>query len=137
MLMVLQRNDGASPAELCEYMDVRPSSMSELLSRMEENGLICRESNENDKRATRVHLSESGAEAAGRIADRFREDNEKFASCFTEAEREQFCLLCDRLSAHLESMNEGKPCGGCHRHHGHHHGPHGPHGHHRPPEFAD
>lgn len=138
MLLTLNANDGASPAELCECMDVRPSSMSELLSKMEENGLVSRVSNENDKRATKVFLTETGKSSVLRMEDKYREDMAKFSACFMEEELVQFCELCDRLSAHLESLPEDEK-GGCdhHGHHGHcgphgHHGPkgHGPHGHH-------
>lgn len=135
MLMTLNANDGASPAELCEFMDVRPSSMSELLSKMEESKLISRVSNENDKRATKVFLSETGKESVLRIEEKFRADNAKLAACFTEEELAQFCELCDRLSAHLESLPEAENGGSC-GHHGHcgPHGPkgHGPRGHHGP-----
>ena len=127
MLMTLKKNDGASPAELCEYMDVRPSSMSELLSRMEEAGLVRRTDSEEDRRATRIYLSEAGTEAADRLAESFEAENARFAACFTEEEKAQFCALCGKLSTHLESLpgGEGGPCG--------HHGPHGhrgPHPHH-------
>ena len=129
-LMTLQNNDGASPAELCEYMDVRPSSMSELLSHMEEAGLVSRVSNENDRRATKVFLSETGKKAVDRMKEKFRTENEKLAACFTEEELVQFCALCDKLSAHVESLPAAAPCGP-HGHHCHHGGPHGPHGPHR------
>lgn len=132
MLMTLNANDGASPAELCEYMDVRPSSMSELLSKMEESGLISRVSNENDKRATKVFLSETGRNSVISIEEKAREDNARLAACFTGEELAQFCELCDRLSNHLESLS-GAENGGHHGHPGHcgHHGPKG-HGHHGP-----
>ena len=136
MLMTLKKNNGASPAELCEYMDVRPSSMSELLSRMEEAGYVSRVGNEEDRRATRVYLSDAGTAEADKLADSFETENAKFAACFTDEEKVQFCTLCGKLSAHLENLagNEGwcephGPCGG----HGGHHGPHGhrgPHPHH-------
>ena len=133
MLMTLNANDGASAAELCELMDVRPSSMSELLARMEEHGLICRVENENDKRATKVCLSDTGRESVEKIEAKFAAENAKLAECFTAEELAQFCALCDKLSAHVESLPGAEPpcgprgghgpCGG----HGHGHG--GPCGH--------
>ena len=140
MLMTLREHDGAAPAELCEIMDVRPSSMSELLGRMEEHGLVTRVNDETDRRATKVFLSEGGKEAVDGIETRFNEENAKLAACFTEEEAATFCALCDKLSAHLESDVFGEERPHCHPgHHGHHghHGPHGHHGHHghpMPPE---
>ena len=139
VLMTLQNNDGASPAELCEVMDVRPSSMSELLARMEEGGLISRTINETDKRATKVFLSDNGKAAVERIKTRFQEDNNRLAACFSEEELEQFCALCDKLSTHLESLPGEENCHphGCHGPRGHYgpHGPCGPHKHHKGPNM--
>ena len=139
-LLTLGEHDGVSSAELCELMDVRPSSLSELLGRMEENGLVQRVSDENDKRTNRVLLTDAGRESVERIEKKYEEENARLAACFTEEELEQFCALCERLSAHMETLPEQQerhphgPCGhhGPHGHHGHHgpHGPHGPHGHH-------
>ena len=141
MLMTLREHDGAAPSELCEIMDVRPSSMSELLGRMEENGLVTRVVNETDSRATKVFLSEGGKAAVSRIETRFFEENAKLAACFTEEESAAFCALCDKLSAHLESdvFGEKRPHGPCGHHgrpgpHGHHGGPHGPKGRPMPPK---
>ena len=137
LLLALKSNDGASPAELCELMDVRPSSMSELLSKMEENGLVSRVTDETDRRATKVWLSESGKEATERMEAKFRAENEKLAACFSAEEAEQFRALCEKLSEYLEGLPE-KEChkhGSCdrHGHHGHH-SPHGHHGHRGPGE---
>lgn len=128
MLITLNKNDGESPARLCELMDVRPSSMSELLSGMERHGLITREENEEDRRATRVFLSAEGKEAVQKIAEKAAENNAKLSECFTEEELAVFCELCDKLSAHLESLPKEGCCGG-HRGHRGHHGPHCHHGH--------
>ena len=139
VLMTLKNNDGASPAELCEIMDVRPSSMSELLARMEEGGYIVRTVNEADKRATKAFLSDNGKAAAERIEMRFRDEAERLTACFSEEEAALFCALCDKLSAHLESLPgaENGPAHGCHGPHGHHgpHGPCGPHKHRKGPDM--
>ena len=140
MLMTLREYDGAAPVELCEIADMRPSSMSELLGRMEEYALVTRVSDKTDRRATKVYLSEGGKEAVERIETRFNEENAKLSACFTEEEATEFCALCDKLSAHLESdaFGENRPhchCGhGHHGHHGHHGEPHGPHGKPMPPK---
>ncbi len=131
MLITLREHDGAAPAELCEIMDVRPSSMSELLGRMEEHGLISRVSDDTDRRLTKVFLSDSGKDAVRSIETSFNEENAKLAACFTEEEAAEFCVLCDKLSAHLESDVFGEEREHCHHgHHGHHvhHGHHAHHG---------
>lgn len=132
-LMLLRKNAGKTSSELCEIFDIRPSSMSEKLAKMEAKGLIVREENEEDKRAAKISLSELGEAAAAQIESRIDSEKAEFSACFTEEEMEEFCTLCDKLSAHLNQMAEaaGKggedfcrgegPCGrhGHHEHHGH------------------
>ena len=121
-LSVLAENDGATSRELCEILDVRPSSLSELLGRMEEHGLVKREAMEEDKRAAKVLLTEEGKAAAAELRENFEKRVAEFSACFTEEEAAEFCALADKLSAHLTASapNEEGPCG--------HHGPHGPFG---------
>ena len=145
-LMTLSDNEGATSRDLCEILDVRPSSLSELLGKMEERGLVARRTSEEDKRAAIVTLTEEGAASAAAIRAGFEQRAAEFSACFADEEAASFCELADKLAAHLEAMpcEEGPegfgPCGP-HGPHGHHgpHGPHGCHGHHGPfgerPEF--
>ena len=54
------KNPGVSSRELCEFLDVRPSSLSEMLSRAEKEGWIIRTVDEADRRIQRVDLSPKG-----------------------------------------------------------------------------
>ena len=139
MLMTLSDNEGATSRDLCEILDVRPSSLSELLGKMEERGLVERRISEEDKRAANVTLTEEGAAAAAQIRAGFEQKAAEFSACFTDEEAARFCELADKLAAHLESLpgEEGSegfgPCGpGRGLGFGPHgpHGPHGCHGHH-------
>lgn len=133
LLMILKDNDGASSGELCELLDIRPSSLSELLARVEGHGLIEKKDSAADKRITRTFLTEKGAEAVKQIEENRAKAEEEFSACFTEEEKEQFCALADKLAKHLEDT---APKGECCRHHGPgHHGDPGHCGHHGPHHF--
>jgi len=108
-LSVLADHDGATSRDLCELLDVRPSSLSELLGKMEEHGLLTRRTSEEDKRAARVLLTEEGKEAAAAVKEDMQERAAAFSACFTDEEAAQFCLLADKLSAHLESTAPDEP----------------------------
>ena len=127
-LTVINGNDGLSSRDLGEALDIRPSSVTELVNRLQEAGLVTRKEDEADKRVSRISLTEKGKEEAEFILNRRSQFVENFSACFTEEEARQFCELADKLSAHLRSQNgeenedsEGRKC--CHR------GPkgHGPH----------
>ena len=97
-------NPGVSSRELCEVLDLRPSSLSEILVRAESEGLLSRTVDENDRRVQRVSLTEKGRAAVSDQEEARRRDVEKKTSCLSEEEKAQFCSLCSRLSEHIEML---------------------------------
>ena len=104
LLTCVAANSNVSSRELCEMMDIRPSSLSELLARSEEEGWIIRTVDEEDRRIQRVSLSSKGQAAVQEMETVRQADLEKKTACLTEEEKIQFCILCDRLSVHLEKL---------------------------------
>ena len=98
------KNPGVSSRELCEFLDVRPSSLSEMLSRAEADGFITRIVDEADRRIQRISLSAKGQKAVNDMENARNQEAQKMTSALTEEEKEQFCLLCEKLSAHMERL---------------------------------
>ena len=108
-LITLSENDGLSSGELCETLGVRPSSLSELIDKMEKFGLAERSIDEQDKRIVRIELTEQGSEIAGKIAEKFNTRRSEIEACFEDGEAEQFCMLADKLSTHLQGGEDDLP----------------------------
>ena len=120
-------NPGVSSRELCEALDHRPSSLSEILVRAENDGLLCRTVDENDRRVQRVSLTPGGSAVVADMEKVRNEDAKKKTSCLTEEEKKQFCSLCNRLSEHIEKLALELPEGLMPDHPGlHHSGPRHP-----------
>ena len=98
------KNPGVSSRELCEFLDVRPSSLSEMLSRAEADGFITRIVDEADRRIQRISLSAKCQKAVNDMENARNQEAQKMTSALTEEEKEQFCLLCEKLSAHMERL---------------------------------
>lgn len=60
IMHILSSREMISQMELQEILEIKPGSMSEILSKMEEKGLIERRKDEEDKRKTIVELTEAG-----------------------------------------------------------------------------
>ena len=122
-----ESGEGVSSRELAELLDIRPSSLTELLARAEKMGVVTRPPDESDKRVVRVKLSEEGAKAVSLAEERRRTHLEQMTACFTPEEHRQFCELCDKLCAHIESLSKadsaegdgGADGFGCRGRHGH------------------
>ena len=104
LLACAAENPGVSSRELCELLDVRPSSLSEMLSRAEADGLLTRAVDEADRRIQRITLSEKGRRIITDMESVRDLDARKKTSCLTEEEKRQFCELCNRLSEHIERL---------------------------------
>ncbi len=60
VLLELNHHGELNQRELAEHTRVTPATMSGMLKRMEKNGVIIREADENDARISRVRLTEGG-----------------------------------------------------------------------------
>ena len=56
VLMRLDRSEGLKQSELAEILDLQPISLTRLLDRLAENGLIERRPDPHDRRANRLYL---------------------------------------------------------------------------------
>lgn len=124
LIGLISRHDGASARELAEYMDIRPSSLSEMLGRLEEKGEIIRVKDETDARITRIHLSEKGKEKIQKEDDYHKARRELFLEWLTPEEQETLKAICKKLIENYENLaqqEEEERAEGAHetRHHGH------------------
>ncbi|ALU15504.1 MarR family transcriptional regulator [Eubacterium limosum] len=142
VLVMLAENDGVSQKLLTEQSGIRPASLSELIIKLERNGLVERQRNEEDKRNRNVYLTEDGRALAETIKSRKDESADFLFDVLSEEEKETLTVLFDKLITSLEDkvadMDEEMPPlapphphlphGGPHGpHHEHFGGPHGPH----------
>ena len=105
LLACVAENPGVSSRDLCELLDVRPSSLSEILARAESEGWITRTVNEEDRRIQKVNLSEKGKTFISGMEEIREKDAVRKTSCLTDEEKAQFCALCNKLSEHMESLD--------------------------------
>ncbi|HEX3338825.1 MAG TPA: MarR family transcriptional regulator [Pseudolabrys sp.] len=56
VLVRIGRNEGLKQTELADILDLQPISLTRLLDRLAENGLIERRADPNDRRANRLYL---------------------------------------------------------------------------------
>ena len=57
VLIRIERTEGLKQSELAELLDLQPISLTRLLDRLADNGLIERRADPNDRRANRLYLT--------------------------------------------------------------------------------
>ena len=136
LLMLISKNNGIIQRDLAEILDMRPSSLTELVSNLEKNSLVRREKDENDGRVMHVFLTDEGK----KIIDDFTQEKDSLPDyvfdCLSIDEKEKMLEIINKVNLNLESVDstdkelEDKSKrlkdGCCHHRDGHGHG-----GHHR------
>lgn len=97
LLYVISNNNGASSRELAEILDIRPSSLTEMLSKLEQDGLIEKCRDEQDSRIVHVALTISGKELMHSEAALRSQYHLRISKVLSKEEQLQFCDYCQRL----------------------------------------
>lgn len=105
-LLAKQPTGELSQQELGMHFDLKPGSLSEILSKLEMGGIIERSRNPKDRRQLTIRLTEAGwekarVEQAARI--RFRE---QAFSALTHDEREDLAEMLEKIRVTWEELDD-------------------------------
>ena len=112
VLLQLCHRDGISQRQIVQARHVSPSTMTNMLQRMERDGWITRERDSDDQRMVRVYLTEKAKSFRKEAQQTFREMEEELVSVYTKEEKEVFCRLLIKLHDRFAPFESR-----------HHHGP--------------
>ncbi|MPM81513.1 hypothetical protein SDC9_128566 [bioreactor metagenome] len=110
LLAFVSRHGPLTQRKLQAFADIRSSSVSELLSKLESDGLIARDKCDNDKRNVSITLTEQGRAAAAEYERVQTQLAEGLFSALTEAEKAQLGGIMDKLLAALREDLEQTAC---------------------------
>ncbi|MGG5317882.1 MarR family winged helix-turn-helix transcriptional regulator [Enterococcus sp. AZ072] len=99
VLAILEKEDGLIQSQLAEILDLRPSSLAELLKKMEKSGDVVRKEEEQDRRLKRVFLTDQGREKISSLAGSGKDQSEDFFAGLTEEEKQQFSEYLQKIAA--------------------------------------
>jgi len=102
LLNMLSQNDGVFIKDIVDAFDIRPSSASELVTKLEKQGLVRVESDEEDKRARKVFLTDKGKEAA----EKMRPNNSGMFDGLTSDEQNQLLSLLEKMNSSLAEKSQ-------------------------------
>lgn len=101
VLMRLLELDGLTQATLARVQRVEAPSMCRMIDRLERDGLVERRPSPDDRRATRVHLTDAGRRAALRGVDDVRALDEEIFGELSDDERLALADMLSRVLARL------------------------------------
>jgi DNA-binding MarR family transcriptional regulator len=101
LLRHLQRNGSCTIGELARHLDVRSSTMSQMVDRLEKNGIVYRASIEKDARIKTVALSDKGKKIIQEREMLWVDSMAQPFQHFSTEEKEALLNLMDKLVSHI------------------------------------
>jgi DNA-binding MarR family transcriptional regulator len=98
ILRMLGASGGVSQQELSARLGIHPSRLVAILDALEEQRLVERQPNNDDRRQYALHLTEQGQRKLSEIGRIAREHIESLCASLTSAEREQLGELLQKIA---------------------------------------
>jgi DNA-binding MarR family transcriptional regulator len=106
LFKLLSERDGVLLKDIIEELDIRPSSASEMIAKLERRELVRTETDAHDKRAKRVYVTAKTREYSERLKDTHNEVISEVLSALSAQEQEQLLTLLRKIAASLEDRPE-------------------------------
>ena len=103
VLSTLVLEDGASQRRIVEVTHLRPPTVSVILRKMEEEGMVELTANPDDKRQMRVSLTEYGREVDRRAIEKIKETDALALDGLSEGDRQSLMDLLYKMRENLLS----------------------------------
>jgi MarR family transcriptional regulator for hemolysin len=103
VLMRLDRFEGLKQSELAEVLDLQPISLTRLLDRLAENGLIERRPDPHDRRANRLYLTPAARPLLEQLAKLGVAMMEELLETIDEPARERLLRDLDAIKDNLRA----------------------------------
>lgn len=101
LLWQLWQKDGSSQTELCDLMGCEPPTLTNMVKKLEEYGLVTRKKDSLDARVTRVFLTEKGSALEYPIAEIWRNHQEKMLTDISVEDRVTLKRLLRQIDVNL------------------------------------
>ena len=104
VLVALRDGRASTQRDLARFARTEQPPMAQMLARMERDGLIRRTPDPDDRRSSRVTLTEAAAQAMPAAIAELLQGNREALRGFSAAEEAQFVGLLTRLIANLDAI---------------------------------
>ena len=113
LITLVMHGGEMSQRDLLEHACISSASLSEVLAKLEAEGLVTRTKSEEDRRLLAVALTEAGREKAEEVLEYKNRFEEESFACFDEQERTQLLDYLDRLVKHWRTLEEKEEVPAC------------------------
>lgn len=102
LLSTIKENNGATQNELADMFNVKYSSMSERLNKLEILGYITKDIDDTNQRYKRIYITSTGKKAVTQANKTLTEFEEKLYKGFTKKDKKQLETYLEKMLSNLE-----------------------------------
>ena len=121
LLKVIEKNNGIIQRDLAEILDMRPSSLTEMLVGLEKSYLIRREQDESDRRIMHVYIDEDGKKLLEELKKEHSKTHENLFDSLNEEEKKSLLELINKINRSFEEEEKNYDKKDNKHVHGHYH----------------
>ena len=98
VILYLNRHPGANQRNIAEFADVTTSAINQTVKSMIEEGYLRKETDDCDKRHSKLFLTEKGVETAGKLRERLNASDEVITAFVTPEKEAELIALLDEIT---------------------------------------
>lgn len=98
IIMYLTRHPGANQRNIAEFSDITTSAVNQTVKSMIAEGYLQKETDTNDKRHSRLFLTEKGEAVASTLRERLHTSDEVITSLITPEKEAEMIALLDKIT---------------------------------------
>ncbi len=103
MLLFIADHDGQTHSEIAERLNISPAAATKAIKRLEKEGYLQRQSDENDERISRVFLRKEGRAIIEEIYTSFKRLDKKTFEGFSDEDLDKFHEYLTRILNNLQN----------------------------------
>ncbi len=107
LVILSQHEEGMSQKAIADFLHVRPQSVSEILDKLQQDALIIRKQNENDRRQYLIYVTEEGKRRGEQQQAETRYIADALMQDLSEEETDTLKKLLERVIANGEKAFNG------------------------------
>ena len=97
VIMYLNREPGANQKNIAEFANITTAAVNQTVKEMIANGYLKKETDETDRRYTKLYLTEKGGEIALKLRDKLRISDEVITAAITPEKEAEMMELLDKI----------------------------------------
>jgi DNA-binding MarR family transcriptional regulator len=106
VLKLLERQEGVNQGRIAEMLEVEPITLSRMIDRLQESGLVERRPDPKDRRAWQLYLTEQAAPVLAQLKTFAEALLDEALEGLASGEREQLTVLLTRVQQNLSRVDE-------------------------------